>query len=516
MGRRGSRAGGDHEAVSESDAQCGGKVTVRRGDVTVYCKAMQVATVVRQLHGEVGSTIGDVSGHEGLLGFAQAVVLKAEEIRLGVAREAGVPCGTLHKAVGVVKDHASRSQQDIEVVKDLNRLNHAYTALHHFDLAMLSELGCQALQIIKGRVIDVECDTLDAWYANGGSGEDGLSTSAERASSAASAFSDAGLDEERELVQEIVVPVPRVMLQEVVRQVPVPQVQTVEKIVEVPQVQMIEKVMPVPQLQVQEVVVPVVIPQEVARQVPVPQVRTVEKVVTVPQVQTVAREVPVPQVSVQEIVVPVPKKAEKAKKPVAEKVIAEQAEAEKVIAEQAEKAEQAAQAVAEKADNSETVCPEKAAADSAALRPRRLRRSKRHAAEKIGAEKAEKTKRPAVAEKAEKAVPEKAERAERIWHLMDAQVGAWADADDGKEDVALAAVVEYDEKEDVALAVAMERLHLALKTREAAEAMVVEAQAALSADDGTEEEVARAMATAEVAKLAAEEAGARLRRLMAG
>ncbi len=38
-------------------------------------------------------------------------------------------------------------------------------------------------------------------------------------------------------VQEIVVPVPRVIPQEIVRQVPVPQVPTVEKIVEAPQVQ---------------------------------------------------------------------------------------------------------------------------------------------------------------------------------------------------------------------------------------------------------------------------------------
>ena len=44
--------------------------------------------------------------HAELRGFAEVIMLKAEEIRLSVAMASGVPCGTLHKAVGVVRERA--------------------------------------------------------------------------------------------------------------------------------------------------------------------------------------------------------------------------------------------------------------------------------------------------------------------------------------------------------------------------------------------------------------------------
>ena len=44
------------------------------------------------------------------------------------------------------------------VVKKLNLLNHAYTALHHFDVAMLNELADEVRLITQGSASVVACD----------------------------------------------------------------------------------------------------------------------------------------------------------------------------------------------------------------------------------------------------------------------------------------------------------------------------------------------------------------------
>jgi len=538
MGRRGRRldaaSSGASECSDRTAPACSSKVVVRHGELVVHCRVDQLSHIKEKLSAQSGELkrLPSVTPCDGAMlsvNLAQSIVLLAESLRAEIADGVGLPCSTLHVAIGRLRD--ARADR----LKELNLLNHAYTGVHHLDLPGLDALRASVREFLGLHGVSASSRLVGESVQGGGdralgSGSgaaltDGTLIVKDRGSEGDRGSLPSGCTDAAPLLRQLQceVALQRARIEALenceasltgsdgykdewhswfAHDVSVCDAQRAGECdaslallgagskVEDPPVESIvaEKCMDVVDFE-----------------------SGAGSTCTVADALVVAAGA-----ASAEAAENLTSNHTKAKKPVAEKVIAEQAEAEKVIAEQAEKAEQAAQAVAEKADNSETVCPEKAAADSAALRPRRLRRSKRHAAEKIGAEKAEKTKRPAVAEKAEKAVPEKAERAERIWHLMDAQVGAWADADDGKEDVALAAVVEYDEKEDVALAVAMERLHLALKTREAAEAMVVEAQAALSADDGTEEEVARAMATAEVAKLAAEEAGARLRRLMAG
>jgi hypothetical protein len=95
---------------------------------------------------------------DSLMGFSHVIMAAAEDIRLNVASAAGQPCATLHKAVGVLKGGGQLSQQGADVVKDLNLLNHACTALHHFDSAKLKSLTEQATlmanSISEGKVLD--------------------------------------------------------------------------------------------------------------------------------------------------------------------------------------------------------------------------------------------------------------------------------------------------------------------------------------------------------------------------
>ena len=86
-----------------------------------------------------------VRGAAALESNAQEVVMVAEGVRLDVARASGVPCATLHNAVGVLK---RSGLVDTQFLKKLNLVNHAYTGIHHCDTSMLQSLTGEVAGIL--------------------------------------------------------------------------------------------------------------------------------------------------------------------------------------------------------------------------------------------------------------------------------------------------------------------------------------------------------------------------------
>ena len=80
----------------------------------------------------------DAASSTPLAGVAGSIVLESEALRLSISELAGKPTSTLHKAVNLFRN--SEGRYDDKLVKDLNLLNDAATALHHIDEPWLQEL----------------------------------------------------------------------------------------------------------------------------------------------------------------------------------------------------------------------------------------------------------------------------------------------------------------------------------------------------------------------------------------
>jgi len=134
-----------------------------------------------------GSCSGDSLPGRPMDDLAACVVEAAERIRLRVAVGTGIPCKTLHYAIGVLKREAHVIPD--KDLKDLTLLNHCFTALHHFDRPHVAafeqtvgrvmgcsqvatcvsageSLGGMSLGSSPSGAYEVPCDDLDVWFAD--------------------------------------------------------------------------------------------------------------------------------------------------------------------------------------------------------------------------------------------------------------------------------------------------------------------------------------------------------------
>ena len=91
------------------------------------------------------SVVGGASGVCSQADFANTVMDAAEDVRRLIALRSGVPCATVHKAVGIITKSCGRADPGLS--KDLNLLNHAHIALHHFDAAKLREIRQRVVSV---------------------------------------------------------------------------------------------------------------------------------------------------------------------------------------------------------------------------------------------------------------------------------------------------------------------------------------------------------------------------------
>ena len=98
------------------------------------------------------------------------LVLQAEAFRIRIAKFTGVPCATLHRAIGELK---GADDNERRIIRDLNLLNHAYTGLHHFDAAKLEALSQQVDRLLA------RLSPSFAGAANSDASAENLDTSAE-------------------------------------------------------------------------------------------------------------------------------------------------------------------------------------------------------------------------------------------------------------------------------------------------------------------------------------------------
>ena len=74
-------------------------------------------------------------------------------MRVMIADDTQQPCSTLHKAIGALRRRIGEGSS-LALFKDLNMLNHAYTAIHHLDKV---GLYCTAMEV--GAILE-KCGVL--------------------------------------------------------------------------------------------------------------------------------------------------------------------------------------------------------------------------------------------------------------------------------------------------------------------------------------------------------------------
>ena len=113
----------------------------RRGDGNPAARAYRPSYVKETSAARDGSRLGgfkatsdgpEVGWHDGL---AESILLAAEKTRLMISSGTNTSCSTLHRAIG-----ALQLPTDHELHKRLNKLNHAYTSLHHADAIGIDEI----------------------------------------------------------------------------------------------------------------------------------------------------------------------------------------------------------------------------------------------------------------------------------------------------------------------------------------------------------------------------------------
>ena len=81
--------------------------------------------------------------------LANAMMLTTEALRIRIASGTGQSCSTPHRAIGALRSFCDKSERSRAALKELTLLNHAYAALHHFDVPRLSRLSCMVEQLLS-------------------------------------------------------------------------------------------------------------------------------------------------------------------------------------------------------------------------------------------------------------------------------------------------------------------------------------------------------------------------------